>query len=41
MYNKKLVDNLTTGQSKLLSNNRREKFNVFEELTKSDLKRIN
>jgi len=41
MYNKKLVDNLTTGQSKLLSNNRREKFNVFEELTKSDFKRIN
>jgi len=41
MYNKKLVDNLTTGQSKLLSNKRREKFNVFEELTKSDFKRIN
>lgn len=41
MYNKKLVDNLTTGQSKLLSSKRREKFNVFEELTKSDFKRIN
>lgn len=41
MYNKKLVDNLTTGQSKLLSGKRREKFNEFEKLTKGDFKRIN
>lgn len=41
MYNKKLVDNLTTGQSKLLSSRRRESFNVFEDLTKGDFKRIN
>lgn len=41
MYNKKLVKNLTTGQSTLLSAKRREKFSVFEKLTKGDFKRIN
>ncbi|ODS49579.1 MAG: DNA mismatch repair protein MutS, partial [Halanaerobium sp. 4-GBenrich] len=41
MYNKKLVDNLTTGQSKLLSSKRRDSFKVFEKLTKSDFNRIN
>ncbi len=41
MYNKKLVDNLTTGQSKLLSSRRRESFGLFEDLTKGDFKRIN
>jgi len=41
MYNKKLVDNLTTGQSKLLSSSRRESFKLFEDLTLSDFKRIN
>jgi len=41
MYNKKLVDNLTTGQSKLLSNRRRESYSVFEDLTQADFKRIN
>ncbi|MFW5897838.1 MAG: Fe-S cluster assembly protein SufD [Halanaerobium sp.] len=41
MYNKKLVDNLTTGQSKLLSSNRRESFNCFKDLTQGDFKRIN
>ena len=41
MYNKKLVDNLTTGQSKLLSSSRRESFKRFEDLTLSDFKRIN
>ena len=41
MYNKKLVDNLTTGQSKLLSDKRKESFNLFEGLTKSDFNRIN
>lgn len=41
MYNKKLVDNLTTGQSKLLSSRRRESFDIFENLTMSDYQRIN
>ncbi|MFP4020674.1 MAG: Fe-S cluster assembly protein SufD [Halanaerobium sp.] len=41
MYNKKLVDNLTTGQSKLLSSNRRESFNCFKDLIQGDFKRIN
>ena len=41
MYNKKLVDNLTTGQSKLLSNKRRESFNRFKDLTQGDFNRIN
>src|SRR6056297_3631130 len=41
MYNKKLVDNLTTGQSKLLSSKRRESFGLFEDLTQGDFKRIN
>ncbi|TDP93073.1 iron-regulated ABC transporter permease protein SufD [Halanaerobium saccharolyticum] len=40
MYNKKLVDNLTTGQSKLLSSRRRESYDLYENLTKSDFKRI-
>ncbi|MFN2340678.1 MAG: Fe-S cluster assembly protein SufD [Halanaerobium sp.] len=41
MYNKKLVDNLTTGQSTLLSSRRRESYNQFENLTMSDYQRIN
>jgi FeS assembly protein SufD len=41
MYNKKLVDNLTTGQSKLLSSRRRKSFDLFEDLTQADFKRIN
>ncbi len=41
MYNKKLVDNLTTGQSKLLSCRRRNSFEIFEDLTQADFKRIN
>jgi FeS assembly protein SufD len=41
MYNKKLVDNLTTGQSKLLSRRRRESFDFFENLSQGDFKRIN
>ncbi|TDO73007.1 iron-regulated ABC transporter permease protein SufD [Halanaerobium saccharolyticum] len=41
MYNKKLVDNLTTGQSKLLSSRRRESFDLFKNLTQGDYKRIN
>ncbi|MFW6229521.1 MAG: Fe-S cluster assembly protein SufD [Halanaerobium sp.] len=41
MYNKKLVDNLTTGQSKLLSSRRRESFDIFENLTMADYQRIN
>lgn len=41
MYNKKLVDNLTTGQSKLLSSRRREVFDLFKELAQGDYKRIN
>ncbi|MEC9490651.1 MAG: Fe-S cluster assembly protein SufD [Halanaerobiales bacterium] len=41
MYNKKLVDNLTTGQSKLLSSRRRESFDLFQDLAQGDYKRIN
>ncbi|PUU88649.1 Fe-S cluster assembly protein SufD [Halanaerobium sp.] len=41
MYNKKLVDNLTTGQSKLLSSRRRESFDHFKYLAQGDYKRIN
>mgnify|MGYP006298874671 CR=1 FL=1 len=41
MYNKKLVDNLTTGQSKLLSSRRRESYKQFENLTMADYQRIN
>ena len=41
MYNKKLVDNLTTGQSKILSSRRRESYEQFENLTMSDYQRIN
>ena len=41
MYNKKLVDNLTTGQSNLLSSRRRDNFDDFEDLTQADFKRIN
>ncbi|SIR36575.1 Fe-S cluster assembly protein SufD [Halanaerobium kushneri] len=41
MYNKNLVDNLTTGQSKLLSSRRKESYEIYENLTKGDYKRIN
>jgi FeS assembly protein SufD len=41
MYNKKLVDNLTTGQSKLLSSRRRESFDFFQDLAQGDYERIN
>ncbi len=41
MYNKKLVDNLTTGQSKLLSKRRRESYKQFDNLTMADYQRIN
>lgn len=41
MYNKKLVDNLTTGQSQFLSKRRRESYSEFESLSMEDYQRIN
>ena len=41
MYNKKLVENLTTGQSKLLSNRRQKSYEEFEKITLADYQRIN
>ncbi|SFL50530.1 Fe-S cluster assembly protein SufD [Halanaerobium salsuginis] len=41
MYNQELVDNLTTGQSKLLSQRRKDSYQNFAESNLSDLKRIN
>lgn len=41
MYNKKLVENLTTGQSRLLSNRRQRSYKEFENLTLADYQRIN
>ncbi len=40
MYSKKLVDNLTTGQSKLLSKNRRDSFNIYSEINEPNFERI-
>lgn len=40
MYTKKLVDNLTTGQSKLLSQKRKNSFNQYSNLAEKNFKRI-
>ncbi|MFW6000756.1 MAG: Fe-S cluster assembly protein SufD [Halanaerobium sp.] len=40
MYNKKLVDNLTTGQSKLLSKKRRDSFDIYSEIKETNFERI-
>jgi FeS assembly protein SufD len=40
MYNKKLVDNLTTGQSELLSKKRRDSFDIYSEIEETDFERI-
>jgi len=40
MYDKNLVDNLTTGQSELLSKKRRDSFNIYSEIEKTDFERI-
>lgn len=40
MYDKKLVDNLTTGQSELLSKKRRDSFDIYSEIKQTDFERI-
>jgi FeS assembly protein SufD len=40
MYNKKLVDNLTTGQSELLSKKRRDSFDIYSEIKETNFERI-
>lgn len=40
MYNKKLVDNLTTGQSELLSKKRKDSFDIYSEINETNFERI-